>query len=151
MESESATVERELAHWVVTQVAPEEQELFRVISDAYERDPDRVTAGAGGRDEMLGFGFEAAAALMTPVVLAAVAEVVRYLAAEVVGAVGVQAWLRRRLQPRPANDAGGSALDAGQLARVREIVLDKCQQAGVEAARSQLLADGVVGALTNGV
>lgn len=151
MEPENAAVEHELARWVVTQVAPEEQELFRVISDAYRRDPDRVTAGAGSRDEMLGFGFETVAVLMTPVVLAAVEEVVRYLAAEVVGAVGVQVWLRRVLRLKPGSGAGVSALDAGQLARVREIVLDKCQQAGVEEAKSQLLADGVVGALTNGI
>lgn len=151
MESDNATLEHELARWVVTQVAPEEQELFGVINDAYQRDPDRVAGGAGSRDEMLGFGFETVAVLMTPVVLAAVAEVVRYLAAEVVGAVGVQGRLRRILRRNSETSQDDSALDAAQLARVREIVLAKCQQAGVEEARSQLLADGVVGALTNGI
>jgi hypothetical protein len=157
LEAEGSTAELDLARWVVMQVAPEEQELFGVMSDAYQRHPERFTNAESGRDEMLGFGVEAAAALMTPVVLAAVAEVVRYLAGEVGGAIGVQSRLRRLLHRRSAKtptrtdaDPCDAALEPAQLTRVREIVLEKCRQAGSTEEKSQLLADGVVGALNRG-
>jgi len=148
VERDSIDGEEDLARWVTAQVAPEEEELFGVINDAYRADPDRFAAGGKDGDEMLGFGVEAVAALMTPVVLAAVAEVARYLATQVGDAVRVRLWLRRgRPAPAAAVDVDVPRLDDTQLAHVREIVLGKCAQAGVENGRSQLLADSVVGAL----
>jgi hypothetical protein len=160
LESDSVNDELDLARLLIMEVAPEEQELFGVVSDAYHRDPEGFAKPGAGRDEMLGFGIEAVAALMTPVALAAVTEVVKYLVAEVGNAVGVQTWLKRLLR-RKQRPAGGTAaataepgpvltLDAAQLARVREIVLDKCREVGAPEDRSLLLADGVVGALSNG-
>jgi hypothetical protein len=155
---EAGSAELDLARCVVMRVAPEEQELIGVISDVYQRDPARFANAADGRDEMLGFGVGAAAALMTPVVLAAVAEVVRYLAAEVGGAVNMQAWLRRLLRRQSQADTAHAdkaqsdvVLAPAQLAQVREIVLEKCRQAGSTEERSQLVADGVVGALSCGI
>ena len=138
MDSEGTNAEEELAELIVGQVAPEEQELFGVFSDVYRRDPRRFMAGGAGRDEMLGFGVGEAAALLTPVVLAAVGEVTRYLAE-----LGLAGWLRRKRLDR-------DALSSEQLARVRQIVLEKCKRAGVAEDRSDLLADAVVGALNAG-
>jgi hypothetical protein len=145
-------VEVELARDLVQRLAPEEQELFGVISTAYQRDPDRFAQPGRGRDEMLGFGIETAATLLTPVLLAALGDVMKYLAGELGEAIGVRGWFRRRFgrKPAAATAPAPATLDAAQLARVRQIVLDKCRQAELPDARAQLVADGVVGALTAG-
>ncbi|WP_157745075.1 hypothetical protein [Micromonospora coxensis] len=196
----------ELARRVIGRVAPEETEIFAVVRDAYRRDPERLTGPGDGRDRMLGFGIEAAAALLTPLVLGISAEVVRHLALEAVGAIEVRDRLRRLLGRRrgdapdaltatvddalaiepeaapragaeqataprtapptgaddaevaPADTAGPAApaprgADAAPPAppvdvhRIRELVLTRCRQAGVEEDRAHLIADAVVGAL----
>ncbi|GIH05326.1 hypothetical protein Rhe02_33930 [Rhizocola hellebori] len=137
MDGEDTAAAESLAELIITDVVPEEQELFGVISDAYRRDPGRFTGDPKERDEMLGFGVEAAAALLTPVVLAAAAEVVKYLAE-----TGFRGLFRRNRAQQPEE------LSAGQLAHVRQIVLSKCGQAGVDDERSALVADGVLGALS---
>ncbi|MEV4489694.1 hypothetical protein AB0K04_06230 [Micromonospora coxensis] len=190
----------ELARRVIGRVAPEETEIFAVVRDAYRRDPGRLTAPGDGRDRMLGFGIEAAAALLTPLVLGISAEVVRHLALEAVGAIEVRDRLRRLLgrrrvdsadaltaatedaldtepraalgaeagepqaalaaeaatEPETARTAGPDAPRDGDAApaappvdarRIRELVVTRCRQAGVEEDRARLIADAVVGAL----
>jgi len=140
----------QLAREVVLKVAPEEAEIFDLVSAAYRRDPQRL-ATAAGRDEMLGFGVEAVVALLTPVVLGAISEVISYLATETADAVGVPSRLQRLLRRgRHAAPAPVVELDPAQVAGVREIVLAKCRQAGVEPERAGLVADAVAGALSAG-
>ncbi|NJP35329.1 hypothetical protein [Micromonospora thermarum] len=160
-------VVQELARRVVSRVAPEEGEIFDIVRDAYRRDPQRLTSPGGGRDQMLGFGVEAAAALLTPLALGISAEVVRHLTMEAVGAIEVgdrlRGLLRRRRDADPADGQATPAPHTGDPeaapaaspapappadhARIREIVLTRCRQAGVDDDRAGLIADAVVGAL----
>jgi hypothetical protein len=135
-----------LARSAVLQVAPEEEEIFDVVTAAHRRNPQRP---APGGDEMLGFGVDDAMTLLTPVVLGAAAEVVRYLAVEAAGALEVRSRLRRIFRRRDARRAAPEtlALDPARRAAVRNIVLEKCRQAGVEPGRAELVADAVLGAL----
>ena len=137
-----------LARSVVQRVAPEENEIFDAVAVAYRRDPQRLARGVS-RDEMLGFGVDAAMALLTPIALGAAAEVVRYLAVESAGALEVRPRLQRILRRRDKRQeaAPPAALDPAERAAVREIVLEKCRQAGVEPDRAELVADAVVGVL----
>lgn len=172
----------ELARLVVLRVAPEEEEIFDVVRVAYLRDPRRLTGPGDGRDRMLGFGVEAAAALLTPLVLGISVEVLRHLALEAAEAIEVRDRLRRRLgrrqeptppepvpepdatvAPRPRDARTAEPEDAPAVTshdvvaapvpplpdpqRIREIVLTRCQLAGVAERRAQLIADAVVGAL----
>lgn len=141
------------AHLVVRRVAPDEEEIFALVGEAFRRDPERLLKTRGRADEMLGFGIDTTIALITPVVLAAVAEVVKYLAMEAAAAVDTRSRLRRLLnrKEKPAVVAAPApvTLDETQRARVREIVLDKCRQAGVAADRADLVADAVVGVLSS--
>jgi hypothetical protein len=138
----------ELARVLIEKLAPEEQELFAVISAAYQRDPDRFANPARGRDEMLGFGVEVVSTLLTPVLLSAVSEVTKYLATEISTRTGLRAWLQRRFGRTPSTTAlTGDHLTPEQLTRVREIVLAKCRQAELPKGKATLVADGVVGAL----
>ena len=138
----------QLARSVVQRVAPEENEIFDAVAVAYRRDPQRLARGAS-RDEMLGFGVDAAMALLTPIALGAAAEVVRYLAVESAGALEVRPRLQRILRRRDKRREvpAPAALDPAKRAAVREIVLEKCRQAGVEPERAELVADAVVGVL----
>jgi hypothetical protein len=101
---------------------------------------------------MLGFGIETAATLLTPVLLSALGDVMKYLAGELGEAIGARGWFKRRFGRKTTTTPTPTptALDAEQLARVRQIVLDKCQQADLPEAKARLLADGVVGVLTTG-
>jgi hypothetical protein len=144
----------QVARSVVGRVAPEEEEIFDLVAAAYRRDPQRLARGAS-RDEMLGFGVDATVALLTPIVLGAATEVVRYLAMETAGAIEVRSRLQRIFRRRDARrDAVAekpiavAAINPATRTAVREIVLEKCRQAGVEPDRAELVADAVVGVLS---
>jgi hypothetical protein len=138
----------QLARLVIDGVAPEEAEIFDVVAAAYRRDPQRLAKGAG-RDEMLGFGIDTAVTLLTPVVLGAATEVMRYLAEETAGALDLRGRVQRLLSRGAAPDEQAvPVLDPDQIAAVREIVLAKCRQAAIEPDRAALVADAVAGALS---
>lgn len=59
-----------VAREIVGEVAPRELALFRPLSQAYFKDPEKTLKGGGGSDKMLGFGSVAAVgALRTPLIL----------------------------------------------------------------------------------
>ena len=84
---EQALVEA-LARSAVQDAAPEELPLFAPTSEAYF-DPRRGTPAGAKSDEMLGFGVDAAAAMVfvTPVALEAARSVVSYLVTELQAAL----------------------------------------------------------------
>ena len=144
MAQSTEEVAEQLARHVVHGVAPEEDEIFDLVAAAWRRDPGRL-ADKATRDEMLGFGVEAALTLLTPVALGAATEVLRYLATETADALELQKRVDKLLRRDPD---GPAPLDRDQLASVREIVLAKCKQAEVTPERAEQVADAVVGALS---
>ena len=116
---EQALVEA-LARSAVQDAAPEELPLFAPTSEAYF-DPKRGTPAGAKSDEMLGFGVDAAAAMVfvTPVALEAARSVVSYLVAELQAAAKdeskpmIQALVHRLAHLRdkpgelPGRQAGG--------------------------------------------
>jgi hypothetical protein len=154
----------ELARDVVARAAPTELPLYPAITAAYLEDPDRAVAAAESRDDPLGFGAEAAAALITPVALAVVSDVLRFLRAEVAkhakdeGSDAIGRLVRRLF--RPLHDNGGAPeaerLPAGadhdgltreQLTQVRALALEKARELRLSKERATLLADSIVGSL----
>src|SRR5215467_2041622 len=59
----------DVARHVVADVVPEELPLFRPLSQAYFKNPQKALKSKGGADQMLGFGATAAATMMTPLIL----------------------------------------------------------------------------------
>ena len=58
------------ARKVIADMAPQELALFRPLSQAFFKDPDKTLKGGGGSDKMLGFGGMASiGSLLTPAVL----------------------------------------------------------------------------------
>ena len=72
------TVSRE----IISHAAPQELTLFRLMSEAYFKDPNHILHARSGKDEMLGAGVTEVVTLLTPAALAVLTEVARFLAGE---------------------------------------------------------------------
>jgi len=152
--AESDALVAALARATVEKAAPEELPLFRATSEAYFEDPQALERGKG-KDEMLGFGVDAAMVLMTPVVL--------QVAKDVIGFLGEQLRERAREQgegaidrviARLVNRNGGEGeaepveeLTEEQLEQVRALAIKKGRALKLSDERATLLADSLVGSL----
>jgi hypothetical protein len=133
----------ELAQRALSQTYPEELALFPATATAYFADPRRAVkaAKAESKDEMLGFGVEAAVAIpaVTTAALWVAQEVLTWVGSQVRSSLEeessnlVSAWVDRILralrikrdEPQPAPQL--EPLTAEQLSRVREIALRTAQ------------------------
>jgi hypothetical protein len=149
----------ELARRAVAQQAPHELPLFRATALAY-REAHTDLRYAPSRDELLGFGPEVAVAL-APFALAIGNAVVTFLAEQVL-AVGreegehyvqdsIRRWLRRLRASRGDEATAATSLNREQLARVRAVALEKGRQLELPDGHATLLADAIVGALSDAV
>jgi hypothetical protein len=152
--AESDALVAALARATVEKAAPEELPLFRATSEAYFKDPQALER-SGGKDEMLGFGVDAAMVLMTPIVL--------QVAKDVIGFLGEQLRERAREQgegaidrviARLVNRNGGEGkaepveeLTDEQLEQVRALAIKKGRALKLSDERATLLADSLVGSL----
>ena len=146
----------ELARDAVAVAAPAELPLFGAASRRYFDDPDAAETPTKGGDEMLGFGLEAAAILITPVALCVARAVVRFVTGEVARATKeesraliherVRRLFRRGGDERP-EDADEPGLTDQQLVEVRRVAVEKATALGVPAERAGILADAMVGSL----
>jgi hypothetical protein len=146
----------DVARDVAAQIAPQELPLFRAISEAYFKDPDRVLDQRAARDEPLGFGVGEAVSLVLPIVLAVASEVVLFLAAEVKKAVGAESGkltieatkkLFKRFRAADQGQPPVSPLTPEQLAHVRKLAFEKARLLKLPEPQAQLLAEAVVGSL----
>jgi hypothetical protein len=151
-----------LARAAVERAAPEELPLFRATSEAYLRDPAALERQrAGGKDEMLGFGAEAAMVLVTPVALSVATDVLRFLGEQIrrvaqkEGEGAVDA-LVDRVAGRDGDDVEAAPAAAApppldltdeQLEQVRAVALEKAKLLKLPDAKAELLADSLVGSL----
>ena len=112
-QSDERAIVEALARVAVDDAAPEEGPLFGPMTDAYY-DPRRGTPSGSKSDEMLGFGVDAAAAvvLVTPVALEVAKNVLGYVVGELQTAFKdeakpmIQALVKRvlRRSPKPEGD-----------------------------------------------
>ena len=126
-EDEQAVVEA-LAFSTVEEVAPEEAPLFGPMSEAYF-DPARSGVKGSDSDEMLGFGVDAAAAmvLVTPVALEAARSVIVYVVGELQTAFKdeakpmIAAFVKRLLhgKEKPGATPGAEARRRGRQGRAQ--------------------------------
>jgi hypothetical protein len=69
----------EIARDVVTHIAPQELPILQGVCEAYFDDPVKALKPLKSEDRVLGFGLDASATLLTPVVIAVVSEVFQLL------------------------------------------------------------------------
>ena len=148
-----------LARASVERAAPEELPLFRATSEAYFDDPSALERPQS-RDDMLGFGVDAAVMLVTPVALAVAKRRDRVHRNAPARAGGEGRRGSDRPRPRPAaparrracRDSGGARpqpaeLTDEQLEQVRTLALEKAKQLKLSDAKAELLAESLVGSL----
>lgn len=148
----------DLARQLVTRSAPQELPLFRATSEAYFADPEKTLERRRERDEMLGFGVEAAAILVTPIALDIAKQVALFLAAQFKEAAkkesgqAVGDFVRRLFNREEAKPEQGEPppLTPDQLTEVRRIAFERARQLRLSEDRAGLLADAVVGSLATG-
>jgi hypothetical protein len=173
-DTDEQTIIEGLAHSAVEEIAPEELPLFGPTSEAYF-DPARGTPAGAKSDEMLGFGVDAAAAMVfvTPVALEAAKSVVGYVLGELQLAFKdearpmIQALVRRLLHrgSKPAGAPEGKADEAGdqaaakpavdeplpftqvQLEELHKVALKTAERMGMERDKASVVADAIVGAI----
>jgi hypothetical protein len=145
----------EVARELVARTAPQELPLFPATSTAYLDDPDSVLQPKERGDDMLGFGVEAAVVLLTPAALEIAKSVVKFLAAQVRGALEQETGdaIAERIHTLLHPSAGGrgaaapTRLTEEQLAQVHELALEKARALDLPEAKAGLLADAMVGSL----
>ncbi len=147
----------DLARDIVAQTAPQELPLFRTMSAAYFKNPDKVLKGQPGKDEMLGFGVAETVVMLTPSVLAVMSQVVRFVMAEVQKSVATNTaeviddlvtHMFKKFRPAGEQDQKNvPALTAGQLAQVRNLAYQEAHKLALPDAQASLLADSIVGSL----
>ena len=144
----------ELARATVERAAPEELPLFAPMSEAYLADPTALEPGKG-RDEMLGFGVEAAAMLVTPVALQVARDVLGFLheqlreRAREQGEGAIDRIIARLVGKKDETAAAEPAaeLTDAQLEQVRALAFEKARSLKLSDSRAELLADSLVGSL----
>jgi hypothetical protein len=170
---EQAIIEA-LAHSAVEDVAPEELPLFGPTSEAYF-DPARGTPAGAKSDEMLGFGVDAAAAMVfvTPVALEVAKSVVGYVVGELQTALKdqakpmIQGLVKRllhgsakpgeALEDKTAEAAGQAPTKAAaeearpftleQLDELHKVALKTAERMGMQREKASVIADAIVGAI----
>jgi hypothetical protein len=143
-----------LARATVERAAPEELPLFGPISEAYRADPRALEDGKR-RDEMLGFGVDAAVVLVTPVALQVARDVLGFLheqlreRAREHGEGAIDRIVARLVGKKDRDEAAEPAaeLTDAQLEQVRALALEKARSLKLSDERATLLADSLVGSL----
>ena len=156
--ADESDVER-IAREVLREVAPEEEPLFPVAAARFRKDPNHPPEVSG--DQPLGFAPEVAATAVAGLALWLTQQALIYLAGlanpDASSERPIRARLRRLLARIPllgrfyrdtqVAERPTEPITAAQLAQVRQVCRDKALEAGLEPARSDLLADAIVGRL----
>ncbi|MBV6391973.1 MAG: hypothetical protein KPEEDBHJ_01189 [Anaerolineales bacterium] len=144
----------ELSRDMLSEVAPQELPLFRAASQAYFKNPNALPKTGG--DDMLGFGAGEAMSLLTPYLLPAVTEVIKFLAEEIKKAVGeesasligekVKSLFKKHRNPDESKNKV-PPLTAEQLAQVQAIAVKEARRLRLSDKNTKLLANAIAGSL----
>lgn len=131
----------EVSRDLVTQVAPEEMEMFDDLLQDYFQYPTPPDAG----DDPLGFGGDVLV-VVTPVVTAVVGAVVTFLWNEIVktakeeGSAFIAEKVKAFFHPPKETQADSSGLTRAQLQHIKEIVQKGAVRRGMRAKKAEDLA-----------
>jgi hypothetical protein len=149
----------EFGRELVAELAPHELDVFPLVCDAYFRDPAGVERARGRRDDILGAGIEPGVVFLTPVVLAVLSEIVRFLGEQLRKVLAEEATkairaVLNRLLGRQVNDTPAPGpeprLPDDLVRRVHDLVLTVARKLQLPEREARLLADTVVAHLILG-
>lgn len=140
---------KEMARGTVSEIAPEEMDLFDEMAEDYFADP-APQPSEGASDDALGFGLEAALVAVTPAATAMASAVIGFLVSEVVDTTTDRAieMVLRRIFKKDKKDKT-LALSAVQLARIKTLAVQQAVAHGMDAPEAERMASTMVGSLIN--
>jgi hypothetical protein len=135
----------EIARDVVSQIAPDELPIFQVVSKAYFKNPEKAIKNFKASDDLLGFGLGSEIVALTPVILVASSEVIKFLweLFKDVGKDLIAEKIEGMLNGTPPSNV--PALKSEHLPQIREIVLQTTKRCDIPEKTATLIADAVVG------
>jgi hypothetical protein len=161
--TEGRAVIKEISKGVVTQIAPEELDLFDELAQEYFEDPTPPDLSSPARDDALGFGLAETVVAVTPTAMAMVTAVLGYLLTEAIkvtqqeGATAIKAKIKALFNPEEdANQAEGSTtkkdkdfppLTKEQLEQVNKLARRQAMVFGLDAEQAKLMANALIGSL----
>jgi hypothetical protein len=152
--SSNATLITDVARDVLTEIAPQEVPILAAASRAYFADPAAAIEQSRPKDDILGFGTEAAAVLFTPAVLLILSETLEYLTRVAGKAVAdglareipeaIKAMFKRFHSPRPDTPSG---LTKEHIALIHGNILASAKKLRLPAEKAESLANAVTAQL----
>ncbi len=139
----------DLSKQMVTQVAPEELDLFDELIEEYFDNPTPPDLSESDDEDALGFGLNELAMAITPAAAAAASSAVGYILSEVLksaqeeGAAILAKKVRKLLNPEDKAEA----LTTEQLRQVRRLALTQAKIFGMESGQARSMADALIGSL----
>lgn len=141
----------DVARDVIAQTVPDELPIFQETSEAFFRDANKLLKSRTGRDERLGFGPEAASAiLMTPFIISFVEEALKALVEEVKGSQAVKGAFGNLFHHKREEKKVSLPLSQEQLGRVAEVVRTTAIARGLSKEQGDQFSDAIVARLALG-
>jgi hypothetical protein len=147
----------DIAHEVITEIAPGELPLFRVTSKTYLENLDEGLKPRKPTDKMLGFGLDTAITFLTPVVLALTTEVIKFLVEKVKESIKEASGelitkfvkeMVKRIPPTEERDRKTPlALSREELVELRQLLLETAKHLRLPKEKTELLVNAIVGRL----
>ena len=154
-ESEVENISRDL----VSELAPDELELFDDLAQEYRANPNPPDA-THGTDSALGFGLDAGVVAMSPAVMAAVtgafgfvvtiaADTLKEQSKTVIVAAVKKLFEAKKSEPA-ASEPAPIVLTPDQLREVQKIAAEQARRFGLKKDEAEKLADSLAGRLAMG-
>ena len=139
----------DLSKQMVTQVAPEELDLFDELIEEYFDDPSPPDLSESDDDDALGFGLNGVVVAITPAAAAAASSVIGYIVSEVLKAAQEEsaAVLVSKVRKLFNSKDESESLTTEQLRQVRRLALSQAKVFGMETSQARSMADALVGSL----
>ncbi len=143
----------EVSKQIVTEVAPEELDLFDELIEGYFEDPAPPDLSEAGSDDPLGFGLGGALVAATPAAAAVVSTVLTYVLTEALktfqeeSAEAIKTKIKKLFKPEEEAEDEIAELTDEQLKQVRRLAIKQAKTFGMEADQAKRMADALIGAL----
>jgi len=144
----------DITHNFISQVAPQELIIFQGVSEAYFKDPERFIKPHTAQEDLLGIGVGEVVAILTPVTLTIVTNVLSSLVQKTIEPVGAWSWtaLKNRFKKFRGHKTEAKTiilpLTPDQLTLVQELTLLEASKFKLPKSQATLLADAIVGKIT---
>jgi len=150
--SEGQIIVQDLSKKLVSQLAPEELEMFDELYEEYRANP--APPADTDNDDPLGFGVTEIMAAITPAAGAAASATVSYLASEVIksakdeSAVVIQDKIKALFNPEKKKpEADPPPLSKEALEQIKKLAVKSARAQGLSPKKAEQIALGLVGLL----